>query len=63
MDEYFIDQIEGIQNIPYYTANEDVKIQDSTYKIAVSIIKGHLSNNKNDILIFLPGMSEIKKMK
>lgn len=58
-----MDELEGVKNILSLKNHADALIPDSVYRIALMIVKGHLSSKKGDILIFLPGMAEIKKMK
>lgn len=61
--EYFADEIKGNKIVPDYTLNDDVKVRDDTYQLALTLIDEHLSRKEGDILIFVPGMFEIKYLK
>ena len=62
--EYFADEIKGNTIVPEYIVNEDVRIREDTYKLAAKLIDQHMQRFKDgDILIFVPGMLEIKTLK
>lgn len=60
---HYADEIPDNTFIPKYQLNEDVRIDDATYGLAVRIITERLFKQEGDILIFVPGMFEIKTLK
>ena len=61
--EFFADQIPNNTIVPSYYTQEDVRISEDTYLLALRLIEQHLEKDNDDILIFVPGMFEIKKLK
>lgn len=61
--EYFAEDIKDNQYIPQYALNEDVRVKDDTFHLAMKLIVQHLKKETGDILIFVPGMFEIKFLK
>lgn len=60
--EYFMDELKA-PALPKYKKDSDIVITEDTYKFAFELVRKHLQKGVGDVMIFVPGIFEIKTLK